>query len=115
MYNNRKYQRYSAVLPCVIEASGVSFRSETADVSLGGIRVRLPSLSKVFLTGPVRAIKIEGLPSMRVKTRWTNQIYVGAEFTELRYAQPHIRRLIDELDLEPDDLDMTPRQAVHAI
>ncbi len=102
MLNRRKYDRYVAHVPCLVQASGVSFHSETVDLSLGGLRISLPSLSKVFLNGPVQSVQLDGLPPLRVKVRWSNQNQMGAEFTEPQYAQPRIRKLIEDLHLHSD-------------
>ncbi|MEJ2022917.1 MAG: PilZ domain-containing protein [Maritimibacter sp.] len=101
MLQRRRHLRYHAKLPCIVEANGISFHSVVSDLSLGGLRVTLPPLSKAFLTGPVRAVQIEGLPNLGVKTRWATQNSVGLEFASPDRAQRHIGSLIDALDLTP--------------
>jgi hypothetical protein len=102
MFNRRRHDRYAAQVPCIVQAQGITFHSTTVDLSLGGLRISLPSLSKVFLTSPVQSVQLDGLPPLRVKVRWTNQNQLGAEFTEPQYAQPRIRKLIEELHLHSD-------------
>lgn len=96
--DRRQHSRHLIGVNCAVYTGGLRFRSQTIDVSLGGVRVKLPSLAYVFLTDPIDGIAISDLPRLDIKVRWRKQGQFGASFVHPQRVRPLIIGLLNRLD-----------------